>query len=436
MGKLVARIGLTFAILAVAMANGSRAQRPTVFLPPFYEDATKLTPGGKLGQILKKESIPTSLAGADAWRVAYVSSDALERKTVVTAVVIAPKGDIPKGGRPIVSWGHGTTGTAQNCGPSQLVNPAQPLNEYFLVGGNAWTDYGVPAIESFIAAGYAVVATDYQGLGGGGGVHQYAIAATQAHDMIDAIRAAGAMGVAGDNKKALIYGWSEGGAAAIAAASLPGYLSRTGTAYDGVEMVGFVALAPEDVAAVMPHGGDPDKDFAALLSAFNGSVFDFAHLAMTLWATAATFPDVTPADVFTDEGAKALDTILRGKCMHAAADTISFTYGDGFKSLLKEKPSNGAAWLKAMSDGSVAPVKPVAPVIIYWGTKDTVVAPIMHKLYRKQMCALGGNVARVQLAGEQSHFTTPDASEPLYLPWVKNRFDGKPAADGCLANGD
>jgi hypothetical protein len=125
-------------------ADGSRAQSPAVFLPTFYEDATKLTPDGKLGQVLKKEGIPTNTPGADAWRVAYVSSDALERKTVVTAVVIAPKGAVPKGGhavvgpgiaadkkilieplrridqlgrtavlgRPIISWAHGTTGTA------------------------------------------------------------------------------------------------------------------------------------------------------------------------------------------------------------------------------------------------------------------------------------------------------------------------------------
>ena len=435
MGKLARFTVLTVAILSVAIADGSRAQSPTVSLPAFYEEVTKLTPEGKLGKVLKRESIPTSIAGADAWRVAYVSSDTLERKTVVTALVVAAKGDVPKGGRPIVSWAHGTTGTAENCGPSQLVNPAQPLNQYFLVGGNAWTDYGVPAIEAFIAAGYAVVATDYQGLGGGG-VHQYAVAATQARDAINAIRAVGAMGLAGDNKKALIYGWSQGGGATIAAAGLTDYLSRTGTAYDGVEMAGFVAMAPQDVAVVMTHGDDPDKDLATLISDFNGSVFDFAHLAMNLWANAMTFPNLRLTDVFTDDGAKAVDEIMRGKCMHAAADTISFTYGDSFKTLLKAKPSNGAAWLRAMTVGSVPPVKPAAPVIIFWGTKDATVPPVMGQLYRKQMCALGGNVARVRLDGEQNHFTTPRASEPLYLPWVKERFAGKPAPDGCLATAD
>ena len=49
------------------------------------------------------------------------------------------------------------------------------------------------------------------------------------------------------------------------------------------------------------------------------------------------------------------------------------------------------------------------------------------------MCRLGGNVARVKLAGDVTHFGTPGASEPLYLPWIKDRFDGKPAPDGCSA---
>jgi hypothetical protein len=53
-------------------------------------------------------------------------------------------------------------------------------------------------------------------------------------------------------------------------------------------LVGFVAMAPQDVAVVVPHGGGPDQDFAAFIGAFNGSVFDFTHLTMSLWATAAS----------------------------------------------------------------------------------------------------------------------------------------------------
>jgi pimeloyl-ACP methyl ester carboxylesterase len=136
-------------------------------------------------------------------------------------------------------------------------------------------------------------------------------------------------------------------------------------------------------------------------------------------------------DVFTDEGAAVVDEIMRKKCMHVAADTLNYTYGADFKSLLRPVPRNALAWAQAFIDGSVAAVKPVAPVVIYWGAKDTVVPPVMGKLYREQMCALGGNVARVALAGEQTHFSTPGAAEPLYKPWISDRFNGKPIANGC-----
>ena len=414
--------------------SGSCAQTPTVYLPKFHDRATKLRPEGKLGQVLSKESIATTIAGANAWLIAYISSDTMERKTISTALVVAPKGKMPRAGRPIVAWAHGTTGTAENCGPSQMINPAQPLNQYFFIGGNSWTDYGIPAVEKFIKQGYAVVATDYQGLGGGG-VHQYAVATTQARDVINAIRAIGAMGLAGGNKNAVVYGWSQGGGATIAAAGLSNYIAQGGTAYDGIAVVGFVALAPQDVAVLAPHApldeAAADKAFETIIGAFSDNLFDFTHLAMTLWANAAAFPDLKPTDVFTEAGAKAVDDIMRGKCVHAAADTINFTFGDKYKSLLNEKPANTQAWVKALTDGSVPPTKPAAPVIIFWGTKDTVVAPLMGQLYREQMCALGGNVTRVQLAGEQTHYSTPRAAEALYLPWIKDRFDGRAAADGC-----
>ncbi len=32
-------------------------------------------------------------------------------------------------------------------GPSQVLNPAQGLNEYFLVNGDSWTDNGLPSVD-------------------------------------------------------------------------------------------------------------------------------------------------------------------------------------------------------------------------------------------------------------------------------------------------
>ena len=110
---------------------------------------------------------------------------------------------------------------------------------------------------------------------------------------------------------------------------------------------------------------------------------------------------------------------------------LGYAFGGTYKALLLPQPKNTLAWAQALVDGSVAPVKPVAPVMIYWGTRDTAVPPVMGKLYQDQMCKLGGNVGRVQLEGEQTHYTTPGTASPLFVPWIKDRFEGKPATNGC-----
>ena len=403
-------------------------------MPPFYSAVMKMAPEGKLGQIIKKEKIETSISGAQAWKIAYISSDVAGRKTISTGLIISPTGPAPKEGRPILAWAHGTTGSAQNCGPSQVIDPTRPLNQYFLANGNSWTDFGIPNGQEFINQGYVVVATDYQGLGGGG-KHQYAVAATNGRDVINSARAASSMKEVGAGKKTVVYGWSQGGGAAIAAASLPEYQAQQGTAADNLEYLGFVALAPDDVAAVIPKVPANEVEANQIMSSFTAAnvpnVFLFAHFMMGLWGAQAAFPDLKLTDILTDEGAKVADQLSRNKCVHVMADSFSYAYGDQYKSLINPQPSNATAWLKAFIEGSVKPVKPVAPVVIYWGTKDTAVPPIMHELYQKQMCAMGANVGRNQLPGEQTHFTTPGVSAPMYFEWVKDRIAGKPLANGC-----
>lgn len=283
-----------------------------------------------------------------------------------------------------------------------------------------------------------VVATDYQGLGGGG-KHQYVVSATQGRDAINAIRAAGVVKETGAGKKALIYGWSQGGGTTIAAASSGEYIAQKGTAFDDIELVGFVAMAPPDFATIAPKDGITEASAENMLDGFaktfSNNVFNFTHLAMNLWATQAAYPEkLQLSDLYTDEGTKAVNEIMSNKCVHVASDTLTYTYGDQYGALMKAKVSNAKAWADAIVAGSVPKTKPVAPVIVYWGTDDTVVPPVMGDLYREQMCKMGANVTRVQLAGKITHFGTPAASQPLYLPWVKDRFAGKPLENGCSTN--
>ena len=424
---LVVIFGITFGF----QASSALADPP---LPPFYEAVAKMAPHGKLGQIIKKEPIKTSVKGAQAWRIAYISSDVAERKTIATGTIISPIGAAPKEGRPIMAWAHGTTGSAQNCGPSQITDPTAPLNEYFLPDGNSWTDYGIANVEQFIKEGYVIVATDYQGLGGGG-KHQYAVAATNGRDVINSARAASSMKEVGAGKKTIVYGWSQGGGATIAAASLLDYQALQGTAADNLQYLGFVGLAPDDQAAMLKNPPTDEAGATKLMNEFTQAnipnVFLFAHYVMGLWGTQAAYPSLQLTDILTNEGAAFVDKLSRNKCVHVMADSFNYAYGDQYKTLIKPSATNSLAWVKALIDGSVKPVKPVAPVVIYWGTKDTAVPPIEHELYQKQMCAMGANVGRVQLPGEQTHFGTPGVAAPMYLQWVKDRVAAKPLANAC-----
>ena len=420
-------LGLSFPVIAESHFG-------PVDMGQFYASLPTLDQHARLGDIIRAEKIQTTIPGVQAWKIAYVSSDVLDHKTLVTAIVASPAGNPPKDGRPIMAWAHGTTGTAETCGPSEVLNPVQPLNQYFLPSGNSWTDFGLPAMKAFIKAGYVIVATDYQGLGGGG-KHQYAVAATQAHDVINSIRAVTLLKEVDAGSRAIIYGWSQGGGATIAAASMSDYLNTKGSAQDHINVIGFVALAPYDIAIIFPNKKLNNTEAAHYLKKlsleFSGNVFDFTHYVQNVWGMVAAFSQLKLSDIFTKHGATIANEILERKCMHAAADTFNFAYSANYSSLLRPNIRHAAAWIGAYKKGSVMPVKPMAPVIIYYGKDDTTVPPIMGKLYFDQMCQLGGNITRIQLPGNQTHFSTPGSSEPFYVKWVAERFAGKPVINGC-----
>lgn len=389
----------------------------------------------KLGSLIKSESVATTVSGAKAWKIAYVSSDVNGNKTIATGILVTPlsKSEATKE-HPVMAWAHGTTGTAQTCGPSQVLNPAQPLNQYFMMNGTSWTDFGLPAMHAFIKAGYVIVATDYQGLGGGG-KHQYTVAATQAQDVINSIRAATQLKEAKAGNRAIVYGWSQGGGATLAVAGMKDYLILKDSVNDHIKILGFVAMAPYDIAAIFPEKINTEEEALAHLKSisdlFSANVFNFTHYTQNIWGMVAAFPELKLSDMLSNEGVNVVNQLMVRKCMHGASDTLNFNYGKQYKTFLRSDIKNAFAWVKANLKGSVNPVPPLAPVIIYWGTNDTTVPPVMGELYFKQMCKMGGQVTRVKLPGNQNHFTTPPTAEPFYIPWVADRFAGKPIDHVC-----
>ena len=119
-------------------------------LTRFYDTPHPL-PAGKPGDLIRSQSLdeyelPFSVS---AVRILYHSRSAAGEDVASSGVVLLPYDKKPPaGGWPIIAWAHGATGVARSCAPSLTRN----------------LGHG-PFLAMYVNLGYAVVATDYTGLG-------------------------------------------------------------------------------------------------------------------------------------------------------------------------------------------------------------------------------------------------------------------------------
>ena len=84
----------------------------------FY-DALDPLPTGEPGDIIWIE--PLNLSVAVGWRILYHSRSLDQRDIAVSGIVLAPSGEPPSGGWPVLAWAHGTTGIEDSCAQAGLV---------------------------------------------------------------------------------------------------------------------------------------------------------------------------------------------------------------------------------------------------------------------------------------------------------------------------
>jgi len=133
------------------------------------------------------------------------------QETQATALVFTPKTEPPAGGWPIVAWAHGTVGVGDDCAPSR---------NRLIVEGLLPDVHTQKMIDSFVQAGYVVVAPDYEGLGEPSGreLHPFLNLKSEAYSITDAVVATKSwLGNKTSNKWAVV-GASQGGHAALGAA--------------------------------------------------------------------------------------------------------------------------------------------------------------------------------------------------------------------------
>jgi pimeloyl-ACP methyl ester carboxylesterase len=238
----------------------------------------------------------------------YRSVGVTGKPVAVSGAVSVPKGKAPKGGWPVVTWGHGTTGIADVCAPSRdsASNPAHGLIAYI-----------DPLLKSFLKRGYAVVRTDYEGLGTPG-VHPFLNGDSEGRDMLDIVRAARTLEPSLGHR-VIIAGHSQGGQAALFAASLakkwtPELTVRGTVAFAPVSHLSEqVPLArslkdpsPLTAFAVMIARGidlaDPALKVSSLLAPTAAARYPQAdQRCLNQLRDPSSFGDLAPADIFRSD---------------------------------------------------------------------------------------------------------------------------------------
>jgi predicted dienelactone hydrolase len=166
-------------LLALAAAAVIPACASAAAVPAGFYTANAVP--AKHGLMIKSMRIRGgSLPGAGRSYAVLYSSQAPNGKMVATSgLVTIPNGKAPKGGFPVVSWAHGTTGIADSCAPSKfaLDPPSSSYVKHFRKQTTHW-----------VKRGYVVAQTDYQGLGTAG-LHPYLIGEAEGRSVIDIVSA-------------------------------------------------------------------------------------------------------------------------------------------------------------------------------------------------------------------------------------------------------
>jgi Secretory lipase len=178
-----------------------------------------------------------------AFKLRYWTTDARGRRALSTGTLFLPKGRAPRGGWPLISWAHGTSGLADKCAPS-VVGPALPKRDR-------------PYLANWMKEGYAIVASDYAGLGTPG-LPAYLNGRSEAHNVVDMVKAGRAFArarlSAGSrlSRKWVVVGQSQGGGAAIYTARYATEFGGRGLDYRGAVGTGVPAYIEIPVNALAP----------------------------------------------------------------------------------------------------------------------------------------------------------------------------------------
>lgn len=333
---------------------------------------------------------PTSTTAAEA---VYLSTSGVSgAQTQVGGAFFLPAGSPPAQGWPVLAWAHGTTGIANGCAPSLSPDLA----------GDATT------VSSFVAAGFAVAVTDYEGLGDVG-EHPYLEPRTAAYNVIDSVRALRNLYPTVGTRWVAI-GPSQGGQAAWA-------VNEVNKAYGaGLELLGTVALSPAVELSALA-----DRAMARTLSDSQ-----LALLPMLVVGLSRYDPAINPERFL--RGRAASVGASPGCGAHPASGDAGAPNPDevGPISIPDENTLRDALRRIAL------PQEPLsAPMLVVNGLRDATVPPDWVSVAVKRSCRMGGFIDHVEMP-TAGHNDLGGAE--LIAGWIRDRFAEVTPVSTCEAS--
>lgn len=326
-------------------------------------------PAGNPGEVVRTEQLQSAPAGTIAWRVMYHSTDVTGASILTSAVVIAPTAPWPGGGpRPLVAWGHPTTGMAGHCAPSTGIDP------FDLIEG----------MTELLDAGYAIAAADYPGMGVAG-PDAYLVGVNEGNSVLDAVRAAQHIAQTGATAAGdvLLWGHSQGGHAVLFAAQ---------------QAAGYAPELKVRAAAVAA----PATELGALL---DDDIGDVSGVSLGSYAFQTyqsvygpSIPGMSLTQVLTEAGAAATPQ-MAALCLIGQNSELHTIAGPLVGRYLRSDPTTTAPWSDILAQNTPGGVPITVPLLVAQGEADELVHPAATQQFVARQCAQAAHVIFTQFPG-------------------------------------
>lgn len=321
-------------------------------------------------------------------RLMYRSEDEHGRAIGITGIVLVPSGEPPPGGWPIIAWAHGTTGVGLDCAPSRTRNLFE----------NAYAGF----IAGFLAAGFLIVATDYEGLGTGP-LHKYINLDSEARSVIDAVRAARRL-IPQAGRQWLVVGHSEGGHAAVGTGELANRRAS------GLQFLGTVAIAPAAMLETVFEGIETSPHKSQVLP----------YIAYLAAGMKATLPNFHYAELLSPEMQQVMPQAERRCLIELQAIFLALFHPKKILANNWRQSESVRQYLRNTEPGK----RPSGgPLLIFAGGADIDVSPTLVDGLVRRLNAHGERVQYHRLP-DDDHGTLLMTGFPTMLNWVHRRFHG------------